>query len=378
MKASISQRSPGSWSIRIDLPRDESGRRRQRRITLRGTRKDAEVAAARLVVRASQASLTDGRMPAARMFAAWLEMRAPRVEAATLARYRGIVRHYLDPAFGALRLDHITPSAIEQVTLQWLSGRRRDRKAGRLARRTVRHNLETLRAILNVAVRQGYLDTSPFARVDLPRVDRTVRTGFELTDIRALIDALHGSELAEPTIVAVGTGLRRGELLALRWLDVDINARTLFVRRSLEFVEKKPHFKYPKTPGSERAIPLPQFVIDALERHRAMQRAQYALLGVDETTDGLIFDELGAPWNPARFSMRFYRLLRQRKAPVMRFHDLRHAFGSLGLEAGTNLKVISTHLGHSSIKTTADRYLHVLQRAHLEAADRLDQLFDTP
>jgi integrase len=378
MKASISQRSPGSWSIRIDLPRDASGRRRQRRITLRGTRKDAETAAARLVVRASQASLTDGRMLAARMFAAWLQMRAARVEAATFARYQGIVRDYLDPAFGELRLDNITPAAIEQAMLRWLSGPRRDRKPGRLSRRTVRHILETLRAILNVAVKQGYLEASPFARIELPKVDRAIRGGFELAEVKALIDALGGSELAEPTIVAVGTGLRRGELLALRWLDVDAQARVVSVRRSLEYVDGSPHFKYPKTPGSERAVPLPQFVLDALERHRATQHAQHMMLGLVEEPDGLIFDELGGPWNPARFSMRFYRLLRQRKAPVMRFHDLRHAFGSLALEAGTNLKVISAHLGHSSIKTTADRYLHVLQRAHIEAADRLDRLFETP
>jgi integrase len=343
---------------------------------MRGSRKEAEVLAAQLVVKASQHRLTDGSMPAARFFATWLELRAQTVEATTIRRYAAIVRDYLEPEFGDVRLDRITPAAIESAMVRWLSGARLDGRTGQLSRRTVRHVLETFRTILNVGVRKGYLEVSPFRRVELPKVGSAKVVGLELSDVKALLASLQGTELQEAVVVAVGTGLRRGELLGLFWSDVDVDARLLNVRRSLEFIDGRAYFKRPKTESSERSVPLPQFVLDALIRQRREQEERYASLGLPNSSDSVVFDYVGGPWDPAHFSMRFYRLVRERRAPIVRFHDLRHAYGSLGLEAGTDLKVISSHLGHSSIKTTADRYVHVLQRAHIEAADRLDRLFE--
>ena len=193
-----------------------------------------------------------------------------------------------------------------------------------------------------------------------------------------LLKTAKGSELEVPIIVAFGTGLRRGELLALRWSDVDLAVGRVSVRRSLERFDGEIRTKEPKTPRSRRTVTLPAFALAALRTLRDDQlRTLIALFGDLEARrrqkDGPVFTRIdGALWDVGAFSLAFYRLIRRGKLPAVRFHDLRHSYGTLALAAGTDLKTISAALGHSTISTTANIYLHAVESLQQEAADRIN------
>lgn len=155
--------------------------------------------------------------------------------------------------------------------------------------------------------------------------------------------------------------------------DVDLDAATLRVNRSLECVgadnvegheKRKPElrFKEPKTAGSRRSIPLPSFAIDRLRQHRREQRVRFEQLSLWQANDSLVFDRAGEPWNPNTFGTEFAKRARLYKLPPVRLHDLRHSYASLMLESGVDLKTVSTALGHSTIRITADTTRTLRQR----------------
>ena len=155
-------------------------------------------------------------------------------------------------------------------------------------------------------------------------------------------------------------GMRRAELVALRWADVDLETGLYSVRRSAKVVGHEVVVGTTKTRGSTRSDVLPAFVVDALRRYRAAQRKRHLALGVGNLgPDAYVFHRLGGTiWHPNHVSQRFSRLVQRAKLPTMRFHDLRHGFASLAFAAGVPLKVVSESLGHSGIAITAQTYVH--------------------
>ena len=199
--------------------------------------------------------------------------------------------------------------------------------------------------------------------------------------VAALLNAANGADLQEPIAVLVGTGLRRGELLGLRWSDIDFLGRRLTVRRSIEIVGRDRREKPPKTQHSARTLALAAFVIEALRRRKATQLERLnALLG-DELEarrrqgSSYVFDRAdGSPWNPDSFSWAFANLVSGAKLPKIRLHDLRHSHATLALSAGTDLKTISAALGHSTISITANTYVHAIEQMQRSHADRIDAM----
>ena len=174
-------------------------------------------------------------------------------------------------------------------------------------------------------------------------------------------------------VTSIGTGLRRGELLALRWGDVDVEAGLLTVQRAIERVDGGTRFKDPKTKRSRRTISLPRFVADRLRRHRIDQAQWFLKHRLGRTSaETLVFERAGEAWVPNTFNTAFTRTLRDAGVPHVRLHDLRHTFASMALEAGVDLKTVSNALGHSTISTTADIYAHVTDSLMRDAADRID------
>ena len=190
-----------------------------------------------------------------------------------------------------------------------------------------------------------------------------------------LLDASRGTELESPIVVAIGTGLRRGELLGLRWSDVDFPAARLSVQRMVETVNGVIRTKQPKTARSARTIALPQFVLDALRKRKLEQAKSRLFLGLGHDADAWVFTRADEQqWEPGSFSSHFARLVKANKLPHIRFHDLRHTFGTLALAAGIDLKQVSTALGHSTISMTANTYIHAVEALHRDAAVRIDGL----
>jgi Phage integrase family len=190
-----------------------------------------------------------------------------------------------------------------------------------------------------------------------------------------LFSAIDDAELLPAVMFDVATGLRRGELLALRWDDINWTNKQVYIQRALEEVRGQLRIKPPKTTHSRRVISLPQLALRALDEQRRGQEQRFAALGVSVSAETPIFDQLGSYWSPRDFSVRFYRTIKRTRIGKVRFHDLRHSFASILLEGGVDLKVISELLGHSAIGVTANQYLHLTPSLRREAADRLDFQF---
>lgn len=179
-----------------------------------------------------------------------------------------------------------------------------------------------------------------------------------------------------------GTGLRRGEILAARWSDVDLDTGVLHVRQALSRVRnrgngtRKTHLEFhePKTDSSRRTIPIPSDIIEELRHHKSRQAQERLLLGQAYQDHGLVFCEPdGRPIDPRTFTRRFDALLKQAGLPHFNFHSARHAYATIALELGESAKVVQSNLGHSKISTTLDTYSHVSLDLQRQAAARMNE-----
>jgi integrase len=181
-----------------------------------------------------------------------------------------------------------------------------------------------------------------------------------------------------PVVLAVATGCRRGELLALRWADVDLDAATASIARTLEETDAGGlSFKEPKTERGRRRVDLPAFAVEALRRHRGRQAEERLRMGRDwQDHDLVCCDPLGRPLSPRRVSKAF-RMLCRRLDLAVTFHGLRHGFASMLLASEIHPKVVQTMLGHSSIQVTIDTYSHLLPGMGRDAASKIDSAIRT-
>jgi len=299
-----------------------------------------------------------------------------RVGARTYAGYAAHVKLHIVPSLGPHRLQNLGPLHIETALADWAKCGRRDGKNGQLSQRTIAHLFNTLRTLCKWAMRSGLLVRNPLDGVQAPRVERKEMRALGASEIAQLVAATGGTDVEFPVAVAVGTGLRRGELLALKWSDVDFETSRLSVRRSVETVGGVTRTKPPKTASSARTISLPAFVVAALKRCQENQNDRRDRLGLGTLRDDAWVFTRGddTAWEPGAFSLAFARLVKRKKLPHVRFHDLRHSFGTLAVACGVDLKTVSSALGHSAISTTANIYLHAVDSLQRDAACRIDAM----
>jgi len=189
-----------------------------------------------------------------------------------------------------------------------------------------------------------------------------------------LLDAARGTRLYIPILLALACGLRRGEILALRWSDVDWTNGLLWVRRSVEQTRAGARIKEPKSPRSRRSVALPPVVVEALREHRARQDEIRDALGSDYRENDLICPrDDGSLWPPQAFTSAYRDLLRRRGLPGPNFHALRHSHASQLIRAGLDIKLVSARLGHAKSGFTLETYGHLLPGQDQEAARRIDQ-----
>jgi integrase len=303
----------------------------------------------------------------------WLQDGArSTVSGKTFERYRQIVTDHITPTLGRTPLSKLQPLHIQGLYSNKLLTGRKD-GAGGLSTQTVVHMHRILRRALGQAVKWQILVRNPVDAVEPPRVARKEMQALDEAETAKLLIAFERSSLRLPVLIAVLTGLRRGELLALRWADIDLETGQLSVKQSLEQTKAGLAFKQPKTSRSRRTLALPQLGIDALKKHKATQAAHRLNLGPVYQYHGLVFPrEDGRPWKPDRFSSAFAAQVRRSGAAHVRLHDLQHTHATHLLRQGVNPKVVSERLGHSTVAFTLDVYSHVLPGMQDDAARRID------
>lgn len=282
----------------------------------------------------------------------------------TYERYEQIVRVHLVPAIGRVGLARLTPVHIRSLYRAKLD-------AG-LSPRTVQYIHVTLHKALGQAVDDGLIPRNPAASVKAPRPRREEMRPLDREQVRALFDAVKGHRFEALYILAVTAGLRQGELLALRWEDVDLDAGVLRVRRTLSEARSGRIFEAPKS-GKGRSVRLSQTAIDALRKHRTRQLEERMRCPVWQE-HGLVFpSRVGTPLGARRLQRHFKTVLERAGLPqATRFHDLRHTCATLLLRQGVHVKYVSELLGHADISLTLNVYSHVLPDMGDVAAGAMD------
>jgi integrase len=367
----IRARGRGIWQIAATTGYDAQGRRRRSWQTARGTKLEAERALARLVagggVEASGRTTLDDYL-----MEQWLPQVRPRLRTRTVEGYEGVIRRYIRPHLGGVPLRGLSPVVIER----WVRKLRTDGGPnGKLSERTILQAFRVLREACRAGVRWRVLDRDPTDAVQAPRLARYQATVVGSVQARSILQAFAGHDLEPAVALALGAGLRRGEILGLRWATVDLEAGALRVERTLQESRAGLVFGEPKTENSRRVVTLPPWTTGTLREHRKRQLERRLLLGEAWLDNDLVIEHGdGHPMHPESCSRRFRGRLAAAGLPPIRFHDLRHAHATVLLADGVPLKVISERLGHSSIGVTGDLYAHVTAELAGEAARRLDVL----
>ncbi|MBX3003295.1 MAG: site-specific integrase [Anaerolineales bacterium] len=298
-------------------------------------------------------------------FERWLLLTKPRVRPKTWLQYRGIGSYHLMPKFGKTKLVDIKPAAIQDLYAEKL----RDG----LGARTVQLIHGVLRSSLGFAERQGLISYSPTKRVDKPTFMQPEMKFLSDVQVKALLALTEGSSLGTLLQMAVTTGMRQGELLGLRWADVDWASATVRVRRQLQRIPYQGLiFTEPKSRNGIRTVQLGSLTLRALMQHKERQGAEF--LNGENTEDLLFPSSTGTPKEPRILYAQFKKALKMARVPDVRFHDLRHTAASLMLMSGMELIRIARQLGHSKPSITLDIYGHLIPGLENASAERLDEL----
>jgi integrase len=234
---------------------------------------------------------------------------------------------------------------------------------------------KVLRAALTDAVRLGLIYRNVASLVKPPRARTQEMAVYTEEQVTTLLKNSRGARLGPLIVMALATGMREGELLALRWQDIDLERATVLVHANLIWTPQEYVFEEAKTPHSRRQIALPQIAVKALEEHRAQQASERTKLDGAWRDLGLVFaNTLGGPYDASNLRNWFYRTLERAALPRIRFHDLRHTAATLLLARGVHVKVVSEMLGHANIGITLAIYGHVLPHMQQHAADTMDMM----
>jgi integrase len=370
----IKRRSPGTWTLWYELPHGPNGRRRQKTLTVKGTKKDAQRELRRIEYELQNGLRVEpSNLTLEAYLNQWLVTAQNTVSRKTYQEYEGILIKHVIPRLGQTRLSSLSPLNIEGYYQQLLKSGRLDGKGG-LSAQTVLHHHRLLHRALRQAVAWRLISANPVDAVTSPRVEKKEMTVLTEQETVLLLEYARPTRLYIPILLATTTGMRRGEILGLKWEDIDLTNSTLAVRRSLEQVKDGLHFKPPKS-GKARVVNLPQITVEGLRRYRIEQAERRLQLGPEFHDRGLIcFRPDGSPWPPSNLSKCFWELVqRHPDLPRIHFHSLRHGYATLSLGRGVHPKIVSEGLGHSGIAITLDLYSHAVPALRSEAAS----IFDT-
>jgi integrase len=381
-KSGPKQEASGRWSFVVDIGIDpETGKRKQVRRRGFPTRKAAQEEMDRVRVDARAGTyVAPSNQTLSEYLTAWLEVQRARLRPSTYESYERNIRTHVLPRLGGRRLDRLTAADLDGLYSDLLL---RGRKIGRntrdqapgLSARTVNYVHVILHRALSDAVRKAMLLRNVADLADPPRQRSDQRPEMRTWTAEQSATFLEfiGADREHPAyLLALTTGMRRGEILGLRWRDVDLEGARLSIRQTVIAVDHEVVISTPKTAKGRRSVSLPPGAVTALRAHRKRQNEERLAMGAGYEDHDLVFAYgSGGPLDPEAFSQRFTRRVRASDLPMIRLHDLRHTYASIALAAGIHPKVVSEALGHANISITLDCYSHVIPAMQAEAAERV-------
>jgi len=371
MAGQIISRGKNVWLVRFYLGRDEAGKRIYLNKTIHGPRKAAQAwLNQRLTERDAGVAVKPAQQTLNEYLDRWLETAAkPRVRPKTLVGYQSVLDCHIRPALGSRPLSKITPLEVQQAFQAM-------QEKG-LSARTIEYARMILKQAFKQAIQWRLLTFNPCDGVPIPRRERREMQALSPEQARRFLAVVRGTRYGALFELALTTGLRPSEYLALKWEDIDFERGTLSVVRSLD---AEPGGGYrleeTKTRNSRRVVKLLPGVLSALVEHRQAQQRQREEAGERWREQGFVFTNgQGGPLDGHNLARRHLpRILEEAGLPQIRLYDLRHTAATLALSAGVPVKVVSEMLGHSSVALTLDVYSHVLPHMQEDAARRMAAL----
>lgn len=375
MRGHIRQRGK-KWYIVISLGKDEDGKRKQKWFSGYNSQGEAEDdlpyklldAQDGLYMNNSDISLKNY------LLNVWLVAIQPDIRLKTYKFYKYNVEHAIIPVIGNIRLSKLKPLDVKRMINHYL-------KEGTVSHTTIRHYYRTLSVALNKAVQWEIINKNPCKRIKPPAVDTPEMKILTARQVNTLLEYTIHSKFKVmyiPILLAAGCGLRRGEILGLKWENIDFQDHIMHVRHNLQYIDREFILADPKTKKSKRDIPLPDPIVSILQEHKSGQEAIKARLGIkgfDKKNAFVCSWKDGANIIPDYLDKTLNKILKQCKLPHVRFHDLRHTYAALMLGSGVRIKELSDLLGHSKTSVTMDIYAHSMPSSKKEAVEKMGNIF---
>jgi integrase len=355
-----------------------TGKRKQQWVSVKGTKKEAEKRLSELLTQLDTGIfMKPAKTTLTEFLESWLKDYAwPNLSPRTAEGYEYIIRRHLIPGLGNIILTRIKPEHLQRYYSEKLACGRYDGKGG-LSARSARHHHMVLHSAMETAVKWGLIARNPVDAVNPPRVQRHDSKMWDEDNILLFLEAAKDSLYYPIFYLALFTGMRRSELLALCWCDIDFLFCQISVRRSMHHLKDgRIIFRQPKTTQGNRTVALPPSAVLVLKHYREKRETERIMLGKPLSNDDLVFSHIdGTPLLPDTITHAWIKLVRSTGLKNIRLHDARHSHASLMLKQGIHPKVVQERLGHSSIQVTLDTYSHVAPGLQEAAATRFDEAF---
>jgi integrase len=370
MPGNVTRRGNNSWRLKFEAgERDPvTGKRRTRYVTVRGTKKQAQSELIRLLAQVENGTAVDpSKITVAEYVHSWLEVDTS-LSLKTKERYQQLAEQQIIPHLGSVILQKLRPPQIHDWHVMLLKSGGKDGRS--LSARTVGHAHRVLHRSLERALLLEMIARNPAHVVRPPKPNVTEVEILSREQIADVLTRLEGHRLHPVVTLALGSGLRRGELCALAWNALELDAGVVRVERSLEETASGLRFKPPKTRHGRRTVSLPAPVVEVLRGHRRQQLEQRLVLGLGRPSpDDLVFTlPDGSPWPPDKLSRDWGNVVRLRRLPRVMFHALRHSHASALIAAGVDVVTVSRRLGHGSAAITLGVYAHRFGNTDVAAA----------
>lgn len=361
-------RSGTGWGYVVDVG-VRGGRRRQQRRRGFKSKRDAQDALGEVLSAVRTGAYVPPSSATVESFLLrWQAASRARVKPSTAASYEQMLRSHVVPRIGEVQLQSLSAAHLNELYAALLADGRCDGKGG-LSASTVQYIHRILSKAFGDAVRWNLTTRNAADLADAPRADHKEMQIWTPEQVRTFLDSVKGERLFAAWLLAVTQGMRRGEVLGLRWADVDLDAGRISIQQSLVSIGYQLQFSTPKSKRSVRTIGLDASGVAALKTHRARQVEERLACGAAYSDNDLVFArEDGSPFHPERLSQLFERHVKSLGLPRIRLHDLRHTHVSIALASGVPPKVVSEWVGHASVAFTLDRYGHVMPGQQEQAA----------
>jgi Site-specific recombinase XerC len=354
----IYQRSDGRWTGQMTVAIDPITKKQKRKTVYAKTKREVQE---KLLILQYQKHTTGfistDKTTVGAWLDKWLEVYAkPHLRTKTWESYGWLIRVHLKPSIGEIVLSKLQTSDVQQMYNAKL---RTDEHEG-VSARTIRYMHSILGAAIKQAVRENLVARNVVAFAKPPSSQKAEMHLWNSDQVKIFLDKSTDNRFYPVFLLALGCGMRRGEIIGLQWQDVDLDNGIVHIQQSLVTTNSGLKMESPKTPRSRRAIPLPEEVVKALKHLRLRQNEEKIRYRDIYQDDGFVFTwEQGKVIDPNYITHLFARLATEAGLPAIRFHDLRHLHATNLLELGVNPKVVQERLGHSSITVTMDIYSHV-------------------